>query len=339
MRYHYALVFAVTLLCLPAASQTYEIAVSQGLTHFSGDLGNFDGAVQWNGLRPGTTVTYRNFLNNPKRYVTRALDLEARFSRFRVGYDETKAIGDRAGADLRNYGRGLSFRNDLYGLSGHVVLNAYREPYTPLFQQKFFMFFYTGIGIYYGRPKADLFNGDIDINNRYHFWNDGTIRTVAENNDQGETGQIIEKDGDYETDLYDWFTEGGNDRGENSETLGRNTPWHVGVPFGFGVRYLISKKVKLGFEYSYLSFFTDRLDDVSERYATFDEIAERYDDPEQQALAQYISDPTGRGTNGVGGEFTSRRGNPGLPDSFTYVSFEVSYTFKKKPTRRSFVSR
>ena len=53
-----------------------EVGVSSGVTHYYGDLGNWDGPVQWNSVRPGMAVTFRNFLNNPKRYVTRALDFE-----------------------------------------------------------------------------------------------------------------------------------------------------------------------------------------------------------------------------------------------------------------------
>jgi hypothetical protein len=338
MRHLYALCIAISSSILVADAQHIEIGIANGATHFSGDLGNFDGAIQWNGFRPGTAITVRNFLNNPKRYVTRSLDIEGRIAWYRVGYDETAAVADMAGNDLKNYGRGLSFRNDLFGVSGHVVLNAYREPYTPLFQQRFFMFFYTGIGVYYGRPKADLFNGDIALDNRYHFWNDGTIHTVAQNNDAGLVGEIIDKDGKYETDLYEWNTEGAASNGESGKTYGRNTPWHVGVPFGFGIRYMITKQVSIGAEYMYLSFFSDRIDDVSERYATYDEIAERYPDAEMQEIARYISDPTGRGTDGTTSDvFTSPRGNPGLPDAFTYLAFEVSYKFKKKPSRRSFV--
>lgn len=326
------------LLGFSTQAQTYDLALSQGVTHFSGDLGNFDGAIQWNGFRPGTAITYRNFLNNKKRYVTRAIDLEARLAWYRLGYDETQAIGDQQGNKLKNYGRGLSFRNDLFGASGHFVLNAYREPYTPLFQQKFFMFFYTGIGVYYGRPKADLFNGDIDINNRYHFWSDGTVRNISEDNEDGLQGQVIEKDGVYETDLYSWSTEGENGPAEGANTSVKNTPWHIGVPFGFGIRYMLTKQLKVGFEYSYISFFSDRLDDVSGRYVTDEELNQLFpNDPEKQELARYISDPTDRGTNGDIGVYTSRRGNPGLPDAFTYAAFDVTYTFKKRPARRSFV--
>ena len=34
---------------------------------------------------------------------------------------------------------------------------------------------------------------------------------------------------------------------------------------------------------------------------------------------------------------SSRRGNPGMPDYFSYLSFEVSYKFKRKPSRRMYM--
>jgi hypothetical protein len=77
---------------------------------------------------------------------------------------------------------------------------------------------------------------------------------------------------------------------------------------------------------------------VSDRYATYAEIGQVYPDSAQQYMARYVSDPTGWGTNGKESLFTSRRGNPGLPDSFSYFTIEVSYKFKRSATRRSFVS-
>ncbi len=326
----FALPFALSI----HGQRNLEVGVAHGMTHYYGDLGNIDGPVQWNSARPGVTLTFRDFLNNRKRYVTRSLSTEARLSWFRVGYDERAMIPGMPIADMKNLGRGLSFRNDLVGASGHLVLNAYREPYQPLFQQRFFMYFHIGLGVYHGRPKADLFRGDIDPANRYWFWDDGTTRDAP----PGTPGaNEIEKDGKYETDLYSWLTQAPDGSGENVRTR-RDSPWHLAIPMGAGVRYMITKEISLGLEYQYLMFSNDRIDDVSERYATWAEIDAAYpNDPVSQELARYISDPTGRGTNGEEGIYTSRRGNPGLLDTISFLSLEVSYKFKRKPTRRSFV--
>ena len=224
----------------------------------------------------------------------------------------------------------MSFRNDLFGVSGHLVLNAYREPYQPLFQQRFFMYFHVGLGIYYGKPKADLFRGDANINNRYYFWDDGTVRDGPR--DQ-PTAHVVQRDGTFETDLYQWQTEG-DGTGESGRNF-RVTPWHIAIPMGAGVRYMVTRKVSVGMEFSYYMFTTDLLDDVSDRYATYDEINAAFpNDPDKQAMARYISDPTGYGTDGTASVVTSRRGNPGLLDSFSFLNLEVSYKFKRHPTRR-----
>jgi hypothetical protein len=109
---------------------------------------------------------------------------------------------------------------------------------------------------------------------------------------------------------------------------------------GMGVRYMVTKQVSVGMEFSYIMFTNDVIDDVSDRYATYDEIDEAYvGDPVQQQLARYISDPTGRGTDGTPRVlYTSPRGNPGLLDSMSYLSLEVSYKFKRRPGRRTYVS-
>ena len=332
MKRRYTLAVALVAFGTLSAQRNLEIGFTSGVTHYYGDLGNIDGPMQWNSTRPGMSITFRDFLNNPKRYVTRSLTTEARLSWFRIGYDETAPIAGTEYGELRNYKRGLGFRNDLFGASGHLVLNAYREPYQPLFQQRFFMYFHIGVGVYYGKPKADLFHGDADIGNRYYFWDDGTVRDAPRD---VSTANVVERDGTYETDLYEWQTEGGEGAGEAGRKF-RVTPWHVAIPMGAGVRYMITRQMSLGMEFSYYMFTTDLLDDVSDRYATYDEIDAAYpNDPRRQALARYISDPTGYGTDGTYSIVTSRRGNPGLLDSFSYLNLEVSYKFKRTPSKRT----
>jgi hypothetical protein len=333
LRLPVAALFLLALLPLKA-QRNLEIGLSTGVTHYYGDLGNWDSQIQWNSTRPAVNITFRDFFNNPKRYVTRSVTMEARLSWFRIGYNEAQPTGGLSGRDLHNWQRALNFRTDLVGASAHLVLNAYREPFTPLFKQRFFMFFHMGVGLYYGRPKADLFRGDVSLDNRYYFWDDGTIRDQP----RGTAGaDVVEQDGKYETDLYSWVTEG-TGTAKNAAISPRPSPWHVGIPMGMGIRYMLTKQLSVGAEFSYYMFLSDMLDNVSERYATYDEIGTVYADSTQQFLARYISDPTGWGTDGTISKGTSRRGNPGLPDNFSYFAFEVSYKFKRSPGRKNFMS-
>ena len=320
-----------------SAQRNIEIGFAGGVTHYYGDLGNWDGPVQWNSARPAFSVTARDFFNNPKRYVTRALTLEGRLSWHRIGYDETEPTGGKSGLELYNYNRGLNFRTDLFGASAHLVLNAYREPYQPLFQQRFFAYFYVGAGIYYGRPKADLFRGEADMSNAYFHWDDGTLRDQEQYTPGAVNASVVERDGKYETDLYSWHTEGGWGDSEGNNVQ-RTSPWHFGLPLGFGLRYMLTKQMSVGAEFSYIYFISDKIDDVSDRYSTYEEIGNAFPtDSTQQFLARYVSDPSGFGSDGTTGIKTSRRGNPGLPDYFSYLMVEVSYKFKRRPARRIFV--
>ncbi len=315
------------------AQRNIEVGLAMGATQYYGDLGNLDSPIQWNSTRPGMCLTVRDFLNNPRGYVTRSLTMEGRFSWHRLGYNEAEPVAGMSGNELKNFKRGLNFRTDLYGISAHIVLNAYREPFKPLFQQRFFLYFYTGLGVFYGRPKGDLFNGEQSLDNRYYFWEDGTIRDAPRGS---SGGTVIEQDGKYETDLYSWATEG--DLTESGTTVVRPSPWHVGIPFGMGIRYMITKQLCIGAEFAYYTFATDYLDNVSGRYATYGEIGSVYpSDSTSQYLSRYISDPTGWGTDGTVSFRSSRRGNPGMPDYFSYLSFEVSYKFKRKPSRRMYM--
>ncbi|HNR48872.1 MAG TPA: hypothetical protein PKN14_06450 [Bacteroidia bacterium] len=318
----------ITTLCIASfvmtaqAQRTFDIGLSGGATNYFGDLGNNE-VLQATSTRPGGAITFRNFLNNPSRsgFQYQPFSIEARISWQRIGYDETKPIGDKKGYQLRNYGRGLSFRTDVYGVSTHLSYTLYTNRRKPLYSQGAAMFFYVGVGVYYARPKADLFHGSIDINNRYYYWNDGTVRDQAESTGHGN---VIKKDGKFETNLDEWRTEG---QGYSSE-LGQKRPYnlmHIGFPMGLGWRWGLSKNLTLSAELSYIKFVTDYLDDVSQRYATYEEINANFPDPEKQQLAKYISDPTGRGTDGFEGPQTSKRGNYRKTDGYAYLSLELAY--------------
>lgn len=310
---------------LLATAQNFEIGIAGGFTNYFGDLGNNE-FFQNTSTRPGMAVTLRNFLGKSKAsgYAYRKIDLEARFSWQRLAYDETAPYNGMQGSELRNYFRGLSFRTDVYSLESRVTYTIYKNRRQPLHIQKSCMYFFTGLGIFYGKPKADLFNGSIDISNRYYYWADGTVRNAPEGSGNGD---VITKDGKFETDLNDWHTEGDGMKQElgKSKMMCNN---HIGIPIGMGLRFGLSKKVNLGFEFAYYKLFSDCIDNVSNRYAYTTEIQSYFpNDAVKQELAAYISDPTGKGTDGNAGAVTSKRGNPNKNDSYSFISLELSYKF------------
>jgi hypothetical protein len=311
------------------AQRTANIGLSTGIVNYIGDLGH-EKYFPYSSANIGSAITIRDFINNPKRSGTKyaILDMQIRFSWHRLQYDEVMPMGDKKGIELRNYRRGVGFRNDLFGTEVDFTYNIFPNLFSPLNKQKLNIFFLAGAGVFYGKPKADLFRGNAVIENRYHAWKDGTIRDVAENS-KG-IGNVIEKDGIYETDLGKWLTEG---QGYNKEIHTKQTYGNVnvGFPIGAGIRYMYNKYLTFSAEFNYYYFLTDYLDDVSTRYATYEELKASFPDAVDFELAKYISDPSGNGTNGVTGT-ASRRGNPDQKDSFSYVSLEASYkiTWKKK---------
>jgi hypothetical protein len=318
-------------LALSTYSQSLNLGIATGITNYFGDLGN-DEFFQGSSTAPGAAITVRNLIQ-PRQITGMSysrVNLEARLSWHRIGYDETAPIGSRQGNELRNYRRGLSFRSDVVGFSSHVTYTFFPNRRLPLHRQHAAMFVFAGLGVYHARPKADLFNGDIDIKNRYYFWNDGKVHNMPEASGDGD---VIEKDGVYETDLMSWHTEAQGFSGENYKKH-NYSPWHIGVPVGFGFRYGINKKLNVSFEFGYNKFFSDYLDDVSDAYPTYGQLSQAYpNDPVKQELAKYISDPTGFGGAGEGGPATSPRGNPKVSDSYSFMNIEVSYNLRWHPER------
>lgn len=324
------LILAFLLPNLSEAQRTADIAVSGGVTNYIGDLAN-EKHFPTSSANTGAAITIRNFLNNPQRSGVkyRPFDLQLRFSWHRLQYDETNPLGGKSGSDLRNYLRGLGFRNDLFGSEIDITYNFFLNKKAPLSKPKWMAFVLTGVGVFYGEPKADLFRGSASIENRYFFWNDGTVRDVPEN--PQDVGKVTGKDGIYETDLRSWMTEG---QGFSKE-IHRIPPYdncNLSIPFGAGIRYIYNKNLALSLEFNYYHFFTDYLDDASTRYATWEELRAAFPNSVDFELAKYISDPTGRGTNGFIGPVTSPRGNPEMNDSFAYLSLEASWkiNWKKK---------
>src|SRR5215207_838739 len=107
------------LLCLSTLSygqRTADIAYSSGIVHYIGDLAN-EKNFPFSSSNIGMQLTIRDFLNNPEKShsLYKPFGVELRFSWHRLQYDETKPLDGKAGMKLRNYLRGIGFRNDLFG--------------------------------------------------------------------------------------------------------------------------------------------------------------------------------------------------------------------------------
>lgn len=222
---------------------------------------------------------------------------------------------DRMGRNSAfNWQRGLSFRSNIteIQLSGIIhLLHGKRQvrPYLTL-----------GVGIFHFNPKADLFLGSVDYNNRYQFSPDGLVLNAS--------GEQVTRDGKYETSLYDWKTEGfdnGLTRFPSTYKL-----WQVQVPLGIGVRIGLSPRVDLNLEWGMRYLFSDYIDDVSSRYASSNLIQQNFSNPQDQAVAAYISNPTGK--------VSAYRGNELKNDTYTYTSIGFAYRVGRIVVPRSLVT-
>jgi len=113
-----------------------------------------------------------------------------------------------------------------------------------------------------------------------------------------------------------------NVRGSNS--LGLRDDTNGAVPLGAGLRWDVNEDMTLGFEYEYRMTTTDRLDNVSDEYATPDYF-DRHLAPEKADLAKrlydksYVIDPS------IERKPWSNRGNKAVRDGYSTISISFIY--------------
>ena len=113
MKIIYSLSFILFVFSSSVCAQRFaDVALSGGVKNYIGELGN-EKNFPLSSANFGSSITLRNFLNNPRRSGTyqRAFDMQVRFSWHRLQYDETNSIGGKQGDELRNYLRGIGLRN------------------------------------------------------------------------------------------------------------------------------------------------------------------------------------------------------------------------------------
>ena len=89
--------------------------------------------------------------------------------------------------------------------------------------------------------------------NYYHYWDDGSIRNMSQNDSGASAAQVIYRDYNYETDLRD----------ENIDGFGNYRQSTIGFPLGAGVKFRISNRVAMHFGANVHLTKTDLIDNVN----------------------------------------------------------------------------
>lgn len=103
--------------------------------------------------------------------------------------------------------------------------------------------------------------------------------------------------------------------------------WQLAVPVGVGLRWDLSDDFAIGVEYLYRFTMTDRLDNVSDEYASA-EFFDRNLSPEKAALAKEMVDKSWAVEPTVKHADWSIRGNKQVLDSYSTISVMLVYKLK-----------
>ena len=114
--------------------------------------------------------------------------------------------------------------------------------------------------------------------------------------------------------LQAWGTEGQNQNAElQYEGRALYKLWGISIPFGFGFKYSLTKRLGLSLEWGMRKTFTDYIDDISTTYYTNGDV---------------VSDPTGMHSAGM------QRGNEGNDDWYNFTLLSVTYKFNLYGSRK-----
>jgi len=111
---------------------------------------------------------------------------------------------------------------------------------------------YISVGVEYiaFHTKGDLKDAN---GSTYNYWNDGTIRNIAQNDANASQAKIIYRDYTYETDLSD----------ANIDGLGKFRTSAIGFPIGIGVKFRLSGRCSMHFGTTLHFTTTDLIDGIN----------------------------------------------------------------------------
>lgn len=240
----FKIIFLIVFSCVNAAAFSRDadttaghtsrlpvVSIAQGLMYFLGDVG-------YNHLNePATSKSGLQF--ELQKHTNSRLSISLFILGGRVsGHEgsETNRLNFESGI----VAEGLQLRYDFYS---RKKAKQFLTPYIS-----------AGIEYMVFHARGDLKDGN---GNYYHYWNDGTIRNVDQNDTGAGNAQVIYRDYKYETDLRD----------ENIDGFGKYRQSTIGFPVGAGVKFLISNRVAMHFGANVHITKTDLIDNVNKESA------------------------------------------------------------------------
>lgn len=184
---------------------------------------------------------------------------------YRVSGSDFTADLSEDGAITR-YARNLSFRNDIFEISGGIEIDLLpnrggsnsRVPFTP--------FIFIGGAVYNHTPKGQV--PDYDTHNLDYVFSDPTSSPASTE---------FSNAGDW-VNLRQLGTEGQNISGTGVEPY---SSLELSVPVAIGVRLRLPSQFDAAIEFGYRHIFTDYIDDVSGDYVDLT----LFDDPLARAMS------------------------------------------------------
>ncbi len=189
--------------------------------------------------------------NNYKHIFTSTygveLDASANLSRY---FDiDLKAIyGNITINERNNAGRNLNFKSETFIGSAGISYNFNHLYKKPGIIQPFIGF---GVAFINFDSKSDMTDANGNV---YHYWNDGSIKSLAEDDPNSEQAISLQRDYTFETDLRD----------ANQDGLGKYDQFTFSLPVSAGVDFKMGKRLSAKLSAGFYYTFTDLIDDISD---------------------------------------------------------------------------
>ena len=163
------------------------------------------------------------------------------------GFD-LKVIHGNICVNQREIGNYSNFKSEIWNGSINVVYN-----FAGLYKRQRAVqpFISAGLAYLNFSSKTDLYNG---TGIKYHYWTDGSIRDMEQNDANAENSIILQRDYEYETDL----------REQNLDGLGKYKQFALSVPVSGGLNFRVGSRFGMKLSTTYFFNFTDLIDNVSD---------------------------------------------------------------------------